>query len=122
MPDHKQTSSPRFYLVTNRADMVRAMLWCHAGSLPGSIAIVENPFRYADIPDGAQCRGYWYGTREQVWAWKGFWDARRGRGGISGISEEDWERIMQWAAKNRHAALTLLYGPDFEEQLKARAA
>jgi hypothetical protein len=108
----KPTPGPRFFLITNRADMVLSMLWCHAKNLPASIAIVEDPFSYAKIPDGAECRGFWHGTRDQVWAWKGFWDVRRLRGGIVGISEEDWGRIMQWVDKNRRETLTLLYGPD----------
>jgi len=105
-------TAPRFYLITNRADMVLRMLWCHAKSLPPSIAIVEDPFTYSKIPDGAECRGFWYGTRDQVWAWKGFWDVRRLRGGILGISTGDFERIMAWADKNRRETLALLYGPE----------
>lgn len=108
-------SGPRFYLVTNRADLVRRFLWCHAKSVPASIAIVEDPFSYTHIPDGAQCRGFWYGQRDHVWAWKGFWDVRRLRGGILGISTEDWERIMAWVDNNRRETLALLYGAETED-------
>ncbi|MDB5582808.1 MAG: hypothetical protein JWR80_7984 [Bradyrhizobium sp.] len=90
-------SGPRFYLITNDAPRAALLVNCHMGNLPGSIAVVDDPFAFAHVPDGAKYRCFFWGTRDVVANWEGFWWARKGRGGVEGISEEEWSRIQAWA-------------------------
>lgn len=108
--------APRFYIVTSDAALAsRRLFWCHAKSLPASIAVIDDPWSFARIPNGAQCRAYWYWrrTREEATGWESIWSERVAKGGIEWISEEDWERIMLWVDKNRRETMELLHGPDF---------
>lgn len=110
-------SGPRFYLITNDAARVRLMLSCHEGNMPRSIAVIDNPFDYAAVPDGAQYRCFWFGSRAMVWQFWSFWDVRRRMGGVSGIAEEDWQRILDWVERNRvRPTLRLLYGITFDDE------
>lgn len=103
--------APRIYLVTNDAARCALELWCHPGNLPPSVAVVDNPDQMLRIPDGVSVRCYWYGTRDTIAAWESWWTQRRLKGGFEWVSQEDWDRVMDWAEANRKApALRLLYG------------
>jgi hypothetical protein len=101
-------TAPRIYLVTNDAARCALELWCHPGNLPPSVAVVDNPDQMLRIPDGVSVRCYWYGTRDTIAAWESWWTQRRLKGGFEWVSQEDWERVMQWAEKSRKAPCLLL--------------
>lgn len=88
---------PRFYLITNDAPRAALQVNCHMGNLPASIAVVDDPFAFTHVPDGAKCISLFWGTRDVVATWGNFWLVRKSRGGIEGISDEEWDRIQAWA-------------------------
>jgi hypothetical protein len=54
-----------------------------------------------------------------VWQFWSFWDVRRRLGGVSGISGEDWQKILDWAERNRaEPSLRLLYGTPSDGEAK----
>jgi hypothetical protein len=90
-------TGPRFFLITNDGPRAALAVNCHMGNLPPSIAVVDDPTRYADVPNGAKCLGLWYGSDSLVAPAKNLWLARRDRGGIDFISDDVWDRILAWA-------------------------
>lgn len=108
----------RYFLVTNDAARCALEIWCHAGNLPPSIVVVDNPDHMLKIPNGAQVRCFWYGTRDFIAAWESWWTIRRLKGGFDFISCEDWDTICDWAERARKApALRLLLGEDRAEEI-----
>lgn len=104
-------TGPRYFLVTNDAARCALEIWCHPGNLPPSIVVVDNPDHMLKIPDRAQVRCFWYGTRDFIAAWESWWTIRRLKGGFDWISQEDWDTICDWADRARKApALRLLLG------------
>ena len=112
--------SARFFIITNDGARAARTFYCHLGNLPASIAVVDNPWHFAHVPDGAQVRCLWFGAPGVVAAWEGFWWARRLKGGVEPIDEADWNRILDWAEVHRRApTLALLYGIGLDEAATA---
>lgn len=104
-------NASRYYLITNDGPRAALEFWCHMGNLPEFLVVVDNPAAYRTIPDGARCRGLWYGTPFEIRAWEGCWRERVEEGGIEWISEEDWALLKAWAERHRKAtAMKLLFG------------
>ena len=90
-------TSPRFYLITNDGPRAALRINCHMGNLPASIAIVDRPHRFADVPDGARCEAFFWGTRAEVETLRALWRERLEAGGILGITPDEWAKIQAWA-------------------------
>jgi hypothetical protein len=104
---------PRIFLITNDGPRAALIFWCHMGNLPPGIVIVDDPWKFAAVPNGSKCRAFWFGNADVTQAWETLWWERKGKGGIEGISEEEWAAVQAWADVNRkRPTILLLHGAD----------
>jgi hypothetical protein len=121
---------PRIFLITNDGPRAALIFWCHMGNLPPGIVVVDDPWKFAAVPNGSKCRAFWFGNGDVTQAWETLWWERKGKGGIEGISEEEWAAVKAWADVNRkRPTILLLHGaddprlaePQYEEKDGARS-
>lgn len=90
-------TGPRFFIITNDGPRAALNINCHMGNLPPSIAVVDDPMTFALVPDGGKFLALWFGDEDAVRGWRAFWSERLDRGGLEGISNEEWDKILAWA-------------------------
>jgi len=109
-------TQPRFYIITNDAPRAMLRFSCHAGNLPGWIAVLDSFDDWMKIPSGATCMALWFGTSAELEGWRNAWSARKERGDLVGMTGDDLGKIEAWFEVNRAApSMALLYGADEAE-------